>query len=412
MKYLVVITSKYPHENHEQFLHNEMLSEYTNDYFVTFIPTEKTSEDFTLPGTNNFQVMNIRKKGIISKISISLKSLCFLFTPLFYKEMLYIMKKPKRLYNTNQLIKFTVKSEYIFSGLKPFIKKLIRSESLVYSYWLYNQAYIAARIKKTFNIDFISRAHGFDLYEYRNKGMYIPYRKFILDNASKIFPVSNDGKGYLLSNYPVSEKKIIVNMLGTKDYGLVNKERNSYINIVTCSWLVPIKRINLLISSLYNVKNSEVVWTHFGDGYLEEELKLQSSFLPKNIHVSFKGKTNNLEILNYYRKNYVDFFINVSETEGIPISIMEAMSFGIPIIATNVGGVSEILIDGENGFLLEKDFDINYLSSLITESTTREAKNVNQMRLNSREIWENKCNIDRNCRRFYEEIDKLFENQK
>ena len=49
--------------------------------------------------------------------------------------------------------------------------------------------------------------------------------------------------------------------------------------------------------------------------------------------------------------NEVRCFINVSSSEGIPVSIMEVMSFGIPVIGTNVGGVSE-LVNQENGHLL------------------------------------------------------------
>ena len=63
-------------------------------------------------------------------------------------------------------------------------------------------------------------------------------------------------------------------------------------------------------------------------------------------------------------KNYIDALINVSESEGLPFSMMEAISFGIPVIGTNVGGVKEI-INNDTGILLEKDFEIKSLSSLI-----------------------------------------------
>jgi len=49
--------------------------------------------------------------------------------------------------------------------------------------------------------------------------------------------------------------------------------------------------------------------------------------------------------------------MNLSETEGIPVSIMEAQSAGVPILATNLGGTSEI-VNNENGFLVEKDFNL------------------------------------------------------
>lgn len=49
------------------------------------------------------------------------------------------------------------------------------------------------------------------------------------------------------------------------------------------------------------------------------------------------------QVMNYYKEHHFDVFINMSTNEGVPVSIMEAASFGIPIIATNVGGTSEIV---------------------------------------------------------------------
>ena len=48
-------------------------------------------------------------------------------------------------------------------------------------------------------------------------------------------------------------------------------------------------------------------------------------------------------MLDYYKNNIIDIFINLSASEGIPVSIMDAISFGIPCIATNVGGTGEIV---------------------------------------------------------------------
>ena len=48
-------------------------------------------------------------------------------------------------------------------------------------------------------------------------------------------------------------------------------------------------------------------------------------------------------LVDWYRRNRVDLFISLSSSEGLPVSMMEAISFGIPILATDVGGVSEIV---------------------------------------------------------------------
>jgi glycosyltransferase involved in cell wall biosynthesis len=89
--------------------------------------------------------------------------------------------------------------------------------------------------------------------------------------------------------------------------------------------------------------------------------KLNSKY---NISFQLMGNVKNEEIQKYYSLNQVDLFINVSEYEGIPISIMEAMAYGIPCLATNVGGVREIVND-DNGFLLNKDTNYNQIISSI-----------------------------------------------
>jgi glycosyltransferase involved in cell wall biosynthesis len=64
------------------------------------------------------------------------------------------------------------------------------------------------------------------------------------------------------------------------------------------------------------------------------------------------GQCKNEEILRFYENNHVDLFISLSESEGLPVSMMEAQSYGIPILASNVGGISEIVQNEKTGILL------------------------------------------------------------
>ena len=65
----------------------------------------------------------------------------------------------------------------------------------------------------------------------------------------------------------------------------------------------------------------------------------------KNLNVILTGYISNSDVKQLYMMNDFDLFVNMSLSEGIPVSIMEAISFGIPIIATNVGGNAEIVND-------------------------------------------------------------------
>ena len=72
----------------------------------------------------------------------------------------------------------------------------------------------------------------------------------------------------------------------------------------------------------------------------------------KNIRFDFRGYTPNAQIRAFYQSVPVDLFVNCSDVEGIPVSVMEAMACGIPAIGRDVGGMGE-LIDGSCGLLLQ-----------------------------------------------------------
>jgi glycosyltransferase involved in cell wall biosynthesis len=88
-----------------------------------------------------------------------------------------------------------------------------------------------------------------------------------------------------------------------------------------------------------------------GTGPLFSEMTKLSSDIT---NIKLLGRVeNNLEFLNS-----IDLLINTSSIEGIPLTAMEAISQGVPVIAPNIGGMSELIIDGRNGFLYARgNFD-------------------------------------------------------
>ena len=99
-------------------------------------------------------------------------------------------------------------------------------------------------------------------------------------------------------------------------------------------------------------------WIHIGGGYELGETKVYAKQVldSSKSKVNFIGDIPNYEVAEIYRRYQPDLFLTASESEGgAPISIVEACSCGIPAIATAVGGIPEIVLDGESGWLVSAE---------------------------------------------------------
>jgi len=97
-----------------------------------------------------------------------------------------------------------------------------------------------------------------------------------------------------------------------------------------------------------------VRWTHIGgdeEGMENIYSTINLSDYP-NLEVISAGRISHVEVLELYRTHPCDIFINMSTVEGVPVSIMEAISFDIPVVATKVGGTPDIVINGKSGRLV------------------------------------------------------------
>lgn len=116
-----------------------------------------------------------------------------------------------------------------------------------------------------------------------------------------------------------------------------------------------------------------------------------------NVRVCLKGRLTNDEVHQYYSKKNIDMFINVSASEGLPVSIMEAMSYGVPALATDVGGNSEI-VTNETGYLVKADISSEELAEFF-EKLTLNVNQVTEKKENAYRMWENQYQVNKNVER-------------
>lgn len=410
---LCLFTNTFPFGVGEEFLESEMSylsKKYSHIYIYAMFVNKNSQQTKHIP-ENIVVIRRPRRSESIEKIYniIFVPVAIILDYLLLWYEFTHTRMSLKKIFyacyiNSIQVRAWLSIRKSIKSKLLPNIHGIT-----LYAYWLSVTAGMTIKFKKYINthIYIISRAHGADVYDYQVKYGYIPFQQYYINNLDHIFVCSEDGTKYLIDQYQAQKDKISCAYLGTKDFGIQEFNRKSVIHILTCAHIVKLKRLNLLIAalSLLNGEQITLVWNHIGDGPDAEDLKkLASSQLSGNISFSFLGNLSNEQVMAYYQHNQVDLFVNVSESEGLPVSIMEAISFGIPIIATNVGGVSEIVFDGKNGYLLNKKFHPQQLCDLIKKVYMSSNAEIMDLRNNSRLIWQKYFNAYINYNIFLNKI--------
>lgn len=274
---------------------------------------------------------------------------------------------------------------------------------VLYSYRFDYQPYVALLLKKKYlpNSVVLARGHRYDLYEDARPNGCIPLRPVLLDALDRVVLIAEDGRRYLADRYPARADKLTVSRLGTEDRGTCPPPAaGEPLRLVSCSTLTPQKRVELIVKALALIKDRPVCWTHYGDGPLRAETEALCRTLPDNVCWTLKGHMDNAALLAEYARTPYHLFLNVSASEGIPVSIMEAMSFSIPAAATDVGGTRELVLDGETGVLLPADLTAGALADAICRTADMPAGDYQALRSRARTFWQDHYNAAANYTAF------------
>jgi len=278
-------------------------------------------------------------------------SLCCLKNP---GPMTELLKKDKvRLYflNRKEGVDYTLyfKIRDFFKEKKPVIVHTHNPGAFIYGA-------IGAKLAKVPII--INTEHG---YEYK-----IPLRKkiierFLMKNIDKTIAVSNDLRKKLAKSGTWSKDKIITihNGIDLQEFNTVVHKyalrvalgfTENDILIGNVARLAPVKDHSTLISAFEIISgrftNSKLIIV--GEGELRDELEKRTIGIGLNNRVFFLGERKDIrEILSIF-----DIFVLSSLSEGTSITLLEAMASGKPVIATNVGGNPEVIINEKTGILI------------------------------------------------------------
>lgn len=393
IKDLNFITEAYPYGKGEEFIEKEILVLSKKFRTVNIYPSVKTDLNMR-PVPDNVVVHPA--PGNYSKFK-TLAGNLFLVTKILVKEFFACNNKLFFLAHLKRFIGLICYGVHLIDHFN-FSRN---DKGYYYSFWMHEAALTLAILKdKGIINEFVFRVHGGDLFDERKEGNYMPFRNYIFERAKNIYSVSKAGRDYLAAKN-IFPEKVKLSRLGVFDNG-DNPFKDDFIfTLVSCSSLIPLKRVHLIIEALKHIK-SEVRWVHFGDGPLKEQIARQASGLSKNIIVEFKGYQSNPVVMEYYKKEPVHLFVHVSEAEGLPVCIQEAISFGIPVLATDVGGVSEI-VNEQTGILINKDSSPEEIARRIMEFKNS-TKNSVAYRKGVKEFWQREFSAEENFGAFVKEI--------
>lgn len=386
-KRLILFTSSFPYGEGEQFIETEIL-----------LLSDKFSKIYIFPLTIFGNERQVPENVEIIKPDLYLaynrpKLLLKNFYVVVYIYMIQLFTSKTRghyLKNFKFWFYYLLNRINDANWLDKKLDNLIDENTVIYSYWfnLWGTMLSIIKAKKGRKFNFFTRIHGGDFDEAQKKEGFFPFREFELKQVHQIYAVSTYGINYMKQRYGNSGFDISLNRLGVNNYGdnpfIPSK---GYYQIVSCSFIYGLKRVNLIVDILSNIKDVEIKWTHFGSGELADEvLNYAKGKLGTNIEVDFKGLVQNKDIIEFYKTTPIDLFLNTSELEGIPVSMMEAISFGIPIVGCEICGVPEI-VNGQTGLLIPKNFKPEEVATKVLALLTLNDDEALNKRKKVKEFW-------------------------
>ncbi len=306
------------------------------------------------------------------------------FFPLKYQKLAYdsglAYNSKKYMIAKIQMIPFIL-MEIIFSIYIQRKEKI----SIINTHWLIPQGFVGAIIKRLCNVKHVATLHSSEITLLKKNIFTRKIALFIANNSDAILSVSKHRATELFSMIPkkmvrkIKEKTKYISMgvkerKGEVSNGKICTFSNDCINILFVGRLLKVKGCEYLINGFNmalkdNHLKNKIKLHIIGFGNEKENLKKIVKDLEIENDVIFYGRIPNDVIYKYYESSDIFIMSSIVDShgyqEGFPVVILEAMSYGLPIIATNIAGVREILIHEYNGLIVEQKNALDIYEAII-----------------------------------------------
>ncbi|WP_390221159.1 glycosyltransferase [Vagococcus entomophilus] len=336
MKKLLVTASTFPrykHDTEPSFIY-DLCKEYTKYYDVTvLVPAAPGAKDFEeMEGMHviRYHYFPIKK----------LETLCYpgAIVPRIKEKKVRMLLVP-----------------FLFCSMFFNLKKIIKHFDFVHCNWLIPQGIIQAFFKKPY----ILTGLGGDVTSL-NRGIVKKLKQKSVNNAKVVTAVSHDLKKELEKVYHAQNVKVIPMGCDLSLFSPENRKEKLFGDdgkkiILFVGRLAEKKGAQYLIQAIEKLENIKLVIV--GDG--PEKKMLYELAKKSKQEILFLGSKNKTELQEIYASCDVFCVPSViakdGDKDGLPVALIEAMASGSPVVASDVGGIGEAVINGENGYLIQPE---------------------------------------------------------
>lgn len=373
-KKILYITSKCPFDNWEVWAIGEINS-----------LEEAGAEVVVVPRTAKGRIMSVAANELLKKTIvcsfISREIILTLFYQLLFRLGNFSILLVWIFNHSNSMCDF-LKSLYVLPK-SLYLAKICRNKGFthVHAFSTTTVAVVAYIIAHELNVSWSITFHSawhLDKSHYNSTIQQLKSSSFV----RAISKITMDSiNSFTKSQY--SDKLVMLHLGMNVDYTKPKTwHRNNVFVISSVGWLLPHKGVDISLQTVKLIIDKGITnfrWDFYGEGPLRQELLEKAKSLNINEFVNFKGNVENSELLELYNDKKIDLLIQNSVerygiSEGIPVSIMEAMAYEIPVIATDCGGTRE-LVDGKSGILIRQNDPISLCNKII------EIMNNSEMRI-------------------------------
>lgn len=248
-----------------------------------------------------------------------------------------------------------------YGGILSTVKEIRKQFpfDIVLASWAYPDSFAAALVAQKLKKPLVVKVHGTDINTAHQYFLRPAMIRYALTKAEKIIAVTQDLKEKIVRlGVPQEKVAVIPNGVNTELFKKMDaRECRNRIplsanakQVLFIGNLVPIKGVEYLIKAFKDVPQ-EVCLNIIGEGELRESLENLARECRVSSRVFFRGKRPHQEIPLWM--NACDALCLPSLNEGCPNVILEALACGMPIVASGVGGIPEMIPEGKNGILVE-----------------------------------------------------------